>query len=598
VDDDAATLPGTLGELPGERARATLDPEGDRYALGSTLGRGGMGEVRLARDMRIDRDVAVKLLRSDQCDASTIARFFREAQVQGRLDHPSVVPVHDLGIDRAGVPYFVMKRLTGTTLADVLANPAMREKWPRRLLLARLVDVCLAVEFAHTRGVVHRDLKPANLMLGDFGEAYVLDWGLARLADDVRDSIRSPSADFGPGKTVAGDILGTPGYMPPEQAQGEEVDARSDVYALGCILYEVLTGAPALPSGMAGLHASVANACVRPSERFSEIPLELDDACASATAADRTKRPTARALAETIQAYLDGDRDLARRREIALVHVGRARDALHGSGDESRALAIREAGRALVLDAANVDAQAVLAQLLLEAPHAIPAEALAAAEVERAAIRQTSLRWVASGYIVVLVAMIVLFVFVFPVRVVWPVATMIATTALTNSFLLYATRRQLRTRSPVYMLAILANAAAIASGGLVTGPLLVLPVFLICTLTAALSQPFGYSPRAIVLPYVIAMAVPLVGEWVGLLPSTYHVEHHALVLTPWAIDLTPGPTIALNLLSIASQAMIASSLMISQSRAQRQAQDRVHAQSWHLRQLLPRASLRHRKDVR
>jgi hypothetical protein len=589
VDDDAATLPGTLGEPAGERARATLDPEAERYELGSSLGRGGMGEVRLARDTRIDRDVAVKLLRSDQCDASTIARFFREAQVQGRLDHPSVVPVHDLGIDRAGVPYFVMKRLTGVTLADVLAKSELREKWPRRLLLARLVDVCLAVEFAHTRGVVHRDLKPANLMLGDFGEAYVLDWGLARLADDVRDSIKSPSADFGPGKTVAGDILGTPGYMPPEQAQGEEVDARSDVYALGCILFEVLTGAPALPSGMAGLHASVANACLRPSERFSEIPLELDDACATATAADRTKRPTARALAETIQAYLDGDRDVARRRELALVHVGRAREALHASGDESRALAIREAGRALVLDAANVEAQAVLAKLLLEAPDAIPAEALAAAEVERSAIRQTSLRWVASGYLGVVVAMIVLFVFVFPVRDARPVAAMIATTVLTNGLLWYATRRPLPTRSPIYMITILGNAVALASGGLVTGPLLVLPIFLIGTLTAALSQPFGYTARTIVVIYVIAMAVPFVSEWVGLTPSTYQVEHGALVLTPWAIDLTPGPTIALNLLGIATQAMITSSLMIAQSRAQRQAQERLHAHSWHLRQLLPRA---------
>ncbi len=591
VDDDRATLPGTLRGPAGPRSRASLPTEAERYELGAHLGRGGMGEVRLARDTRIDRDVAVKLLRSDQCDDQTIARFFREAQVQGRLDHPSVVPVHDLGIDREGMPYFVMKRLTGVTLADVLAKPELRDKWPRRLLLARIVDVCLAVEFAHTRGVVHRDLKPANLMLGDFGEAYVLDWGLARLADDARESIKSPSGDYGAGKTVAGDILGTPGYMPPEQAQGETVDARSDVYALGCILYEVLTGMPALPSGLAGLHATVAASCLRPSERFpqAEIPIELDDACAAATAADRAKRPTARALAETIQAYLDGDRDVARRRELALVHVAKAREALAVSGDAARGNAMREAGRALVLDATNVDAQAVLAQLLLEAPHAMPAAALAAADGERSAIRQASLRWLASGYVGVVAAIVVLFGFVFPVLVVWPIAALVGLSAFTNVMLWYATRHPLPMRSPLYLVIVILNACAIGAGAYVTGPLLIVPMFLIGTLAAALSQPFGYSVPTVALPYVLAMAVPFVTEWVGITPSTYHVEHGTLVLAPWAIVLTPAATIALNLLGIAAQAAITSALMIAQSRAQRTAQEQLHAQSWHLQQLLPRA---------
>ena len=145
-----------------------------RYKLGGVLGRGGMGEVRFAHDVRVDREVAVKLMRPEQRDEASIARFFLEARVQARLDHPAVVPVHDLGIDAHGNPYFVMKRLAGTTLSAVLAqtgaDPAVRAKWSRRQLLAHFIDVCLAVELAHTRGVIHRDLKPSNIMLGDFGE--------------------------------------------------------------------------------------------------------------------------------------------------------------------------------------------------------------------------------------------------------------------------------------------------------------------------------------------------------------------------------------------------------------------------------------------
>jgi serine/threonine protein kinase len=405
-EGDDATLPDTGRGHPASGRTASADL-GERYELGAVLGRGGMGEVRLARDTRIQRNVAVKLLRSQLRDDDTLGRFFREARVQGVLEHPAVVPVHDLGLDPTGNPYFVMKRLAGTTLADVLvsSDADLRARWPRRQLLARLIDICLAIEFAHTQGVIHRDLKPANIMLGDFGEAYVLDWGLARLTSDADASqlVTSLSGDD-LGHTAAGDLLGTPGYMSPEQARGEPVDLRTDVFALGCVLFEILAGKPAMPRGLAGLAATVASHEHRPSKVVADVPPELDDLCARATTAAAAERPTARQLADGIQAYLDGDRDSERRRELAELHAMAAEVATREDSHETRALAMREAGRALALDPQNTRAQFVLSRLLLEPPTAIPAAALRAADDERGETRQDVLRRASHGYTGLLVA--------------------------------------------------------------------------------------------------------------------------------------------------------------------------------------------------
>ncbi|MBL9015334.1 MAG: serine/threonine protein kinase, partial [Myxococcales bacterium] len=163
---------------PGRSGRLSLP----NYRLGNLLGRGGMGDIVLGHDSLIGRDVAIKQMRSEQPTTDQVSRFLREARIQARLEHPSIVPVHALGTDEAGLPYFTMKRLTGTTLAEILAK---QDPPPRPRLLRILVDVCSAVELAHARGVVHRDLKPSNIMVGDFGEVYVLDWGLARIVDEA-----------------------------------------------------------------------------------------------------------------------------------------------------------------------------------------------------------------------------------------------------------------------------------------------------------------------------------------------------------------------------------------------------------------------------
>jgi eukaryotic-like serine/threonine-protein kinase len=189
TEDDDVTEPPTANDESGEyrsgdRPHRTYELDGDRYRARAAIGRGGMGEVTAAYDHTIGREVAIKRIHAAQPNDRQISRFIREAQIQGRLDHPAIVPVYDLGHDASGMPFFVMKKLAGTTL--------LRGKHSRLQLLRAFVDVCLAVEFAHVRGVIHRDLKPDNIVLGEFGEVYVLDWGVAKVAgtseefDDVQ----------------------------------------------------------------------------------------------------------------------------------------------------------------------------------------------------------------------------------------------------------------------------------------------------------------------------------------------------------------------------------------------------------------------------
>src|SRR5690348_4107498 len=175
---DVPTVADTApGPAPGPTPSAALAG----YDLGGVLGRGGMGEVIEAHDRRIDREIAVKRLRGDQPSEEAVARFLREAKIQARLDHPAIVPVHELGTDDRGLPYFTMKRLEGVTLAARIAARA-----PLPELLRAFVDVCFAVERAHERGIVHRDLKPANIMVGRYGDVYVLDWGVARVLGETQ----------------------------------------------------------------------------------------------------------------------------------------------------------------------------------------------------------------------------------------------------------------------------------------------------------------------------------------------------------------------------------------------------------------------------
>ena len=589
-DRDDATLPDPAAAYTDPVPRISDVVIDRRYDLGPTiLGRGGMGEVRLARDQRIHRDVAVKLMRSAVTDPITTARFLREAQVQGALEHPAIPPVHDLGVDRDGQPYFVMKRLIGTTLGEVLdarsSSEVLQAKWPRRLLLTRLVDVCLAVEFAHTRGVVHRDLKPANIMLGDFGETYVLDWGLARITNDELSTLEGLSGDAIDGQTVAGALLGTPGYMAPEQARGEVVDPRADVYALGCVLFEILTGVQALPRGVAAIEATLTILEHRPSKRV-DVPPELDDLCAHATTQDRTKRPTARELANGIQAYLDGDRDLEARRALAVEHVELAMKLASRPGDDARAEAMREASRALALDRTNTTAQDLVARLVIEPPKTTPPAAIAAANVERGLARQRVFRWAALTYGATVPIMGLLFMF--PVHHAWPIwTTMGLIVALSTVFYLMG-RKPLGMQSPFYAVILVLNTTTFIVASFIFGPMLVLPIYIIGSLAGFIMAPASMSPIYIIIAHLLAFAVPVIFEVVGITPSTFHVANGQLVLSPWAVDLTPVGTAVILITAVLAQIGNTTAIGLSERRGQESALDRVHVQSWHLKQLVPK----------
>ena len=239
---DDRTAPATGGPAP-PPAAATFGDDG-RYQAGAEIGCGGLGRVFEARDRRLDRPVAVKQLQHRGGDE----RFAREALITARLEHPAIVPVHDRGL-RDGQPFYVMKRVDGRPLADLVRAAATAAA--RLALLEHVIAVCDAVGFAHQHRIIHRDLKPHNVMVGAHGETVVIDWGLAKElgTDDLLEALPAsggtgsgPTRASGSALTAVGMVMGTPGYMAPEQARGDEVDARADVYALGAMLVHVLGG--------------------------------------------------------------------------------------------------------------------------------------------------------------------------------------------------------------------------------------------------------------------------------------------------------------------------------------------------------------------
>jgi len=242
---------------------------GDRYALAGTIGVGGMAEVFLGTDTRLGREVAVKVLRADLArDPAFQQRFRREAQSAASLNAPCIVSVYDTGEDTAngseGVPWIVMEHVRGRTLREVVQQEG--RLLPQRALEI-VADVCAALQVAHEAGIVHRDIKPANVMLASSGEVKVMDFGIARAAAGSGQTMTQTSA-----------VIGTAAYLSPEQARGEHVDARSDLYSTGCLLYELITGFPpfAGDSPVAVAYQHVREDPVPPSQHAPGVTPEVD----------------------------------------------------------------------------------------------------------------------------------------------------------------------------------------------------------------------------------------------------------------------------------------------------------------------------------
>jgi hypothetical protein len=218
-----------------------------RFAFNNRLGEGSQGFIFSVFDRDCRREIAYKTLNSSQCDPDDVARFINEAQITAQLEHPGIIPVHDFGVMPGGAVYYTMKRVQGQSLAEYSATRFGHPEH-RFHLLAILLRVCETIAFAHSRGVIHRDVKPRNIMVGSFGEVLVIDWGLAKVlpgpGGEVAVTTIQPRAEDDDDEhgTRSGQAIGTPAYMSPEQARGEVVDARCDIYSLGVVLYEVLVG--------------------------------------------------------------------------------------------------------------------------------------------------------------------------------------------------------------------------------------------------------------------------------------------------------------------------------------------------------------------
>ncbi len=418
-----------------------------RYDLRGELGRGGLGRVVEAWDEALRRQVAVKLLHEQQAgDAPD--RFAREARLAARLEHPAIIPVYDFGAmagsDGTAQVFLAMKRVVGRDLDRVLKELLegwieSRRTWTRGRLLRIFQDVCLGMAFAHDRGIVHRDLKPSNIMIGDYGETLIVDWGLAKelkppgeakpaasgdsevILGDPATTVRLRSKTTtehrtdaeaiqlsqAPNLTFAGDILGTPAYMSPEQAEGrvDDIDARSDIFALGAILYEILALRPPFEGKtVEEVITRVRDGTVTPPSRARErqsseplppssttsagdiVPPELDAICLRALARRPDDRyQSARDLHDDIQSFIEGAKERDRRRVAAESAVAQVREALSRrrrlreeaakAGEESKRL---EAATAPLADKAALWAAEDGAQALRRQAAAAHADAVTA----------------------------------------------------------------------------------------------------------------------------------------------------------------------------------------------------------------------------
>jgi serine/threonine protein kinase len=588
---------GDTGELP------AVDGPRPRYEPRGAIGQGGMGEVLRCRDRVVGRDVAMKLARTPfgYADEEVLDRFLREARVQAQLEHPAVVPVYDLGRRPDGVPYFTMKRIRGTSLATVLrrlreGDARTESRWSRRRLLTAFARVCEAVAYIHRSGVVHRDLKPGNVLFGEYGEVYLIDWGVAKVLDEPDEPPSQPwVVDDRIKESVEGQLLGTPAYMAPEQLAGavHEHDGRADVYALGVILFEVLT----LERAFAGrgvlerrLDAQRRDG-LSPAAVDPACPPELDRLCREATRTERGDRiGDARYLAERVEAYLDGDRDEAARARVASRYADEARKALlrvqvgEDVEDQARTEAMRKVTSALSLDPNHPGALRTLVELLTEPPREAPPEAKASAEASFRRVRRLVGRlalYAFGGFLVGL-----------PLVLLAGVRSGVAFGALAVALvgLFGITARAVRRGGLDGDAApwphILATTFAGATASVLFGPLIFVPLLSLATCLGFLT---AYDRRrgAVVVGAVSMMALPLLGQAAGLLPATYAVENGHLVVMPWVADFPPLLLVGV-LLAVHAAVVVGVGLFLMRLRkAYVRAELQMRMQKWQLEQLLP-----------
>jgi serine/threonine-protein kinase len=597
VDEGAATLRAPAAELPGAQLEDLIRHE--RYEPGPLIGKGGMGEVRQCQDMRLHRLIALKTATTK--DRSELSRFVREAQVQGQLEHPGIVPVHELGLGADGAPYFAMKRVQGETLADVLALLTQRdaktlEKYPRHKLVQAFQSMCQAVDYAHTHGWIHRDLKPANVMVGDFGEVYVLDWGLARRLEDADDAVKQDPASVAPGLTTPGSLMGTPGYMSPEVVQGHPADVRSDVYALGAILFELLTHQMLVVGDTTmELLQRTKNGCdARARQRAPQldVPPELEAVCLKATQLDPAKRyATVRELHAAVDRVIAGERDLDLRAELATRHTQAAKQAVAQATSDTqheldhRKTALRELGLALALIPNHRPALEALLGVMAAPLRTAPPEAEAELAAGMAAQQRTAAR--GAFYVFLAMALVCMPLTFHRAHHQWPVELFISLSLATALFAAWGAWRRRPPGTWERVTSAAMSFLAVGSISIMDGPLTVLPVMAaICAAGYAAISPRRERPFIIAFG-VVTVLFPLLGSWFGLLPESFRYVKEGLLLLPLEEDFDPVETTLILAGSYAAAVVLACVVVGSVSDTVGALSRRSALQTWNLKQMLP-----------
>lgn len=577
-------------------------PFGERYREERSLGQGAMGSVALCLDRQIGRRVALKTMHPRRAERlENRKRFVREARIQGQLEHPALVPVYDLGIEPEGGIYFTMKRIRGVTLETIVDRLAKEtggceEEFTELRLLRAFCQICLAVDYAHQHGVIHRDLKPSNIMLGDFGEVYILDWGLAGVDTLAKDpaELENRSLSSGSPQTVDGAMLGTPGYASPEQIQGQldELGKTTDVYSLGAILFEILCLARLHPRRSVNevISSTLSGALARPSIRAPEkaVPPELEEIIVRATELQPDARfQTARDLHDELERFLNGQRDVERRRALAQAHAAAAAAQIDSGltpSFKARRTALKEIGKALTYDPENQEALGVLHRLVTEPPSDLPDDV----RQELMLRDKDRLRWIAKlayftyGGLLLYLPLLVLS----GIRDWTPVIAFSAFSIASGVISMVESRLD-KPRLALMDLAMLLSNLGMAATAWFFGPLIITPaVITINTTPYALYMRGFHRWFAIGTALMLIIALTALSGF-GLFPVTYTFAGETFIISAGALSFDVIPMWVL-LTAIAVGHVLTNTVVISRMQADLQtAEEQLLVHSWHLRGLAP-----------